>query len=282
MIIRRSAGLAGLVLASLGLLACLAGAVGVWAVKNRAQSVAAAVFTVADDAFEFMATRLVLVNERLDASRQQVDGLAARAQRLQTNETEPEARAEVESLRTTLDAVVSELQAAEGWLDSIEAVARGVNAAAESIAESRAESQSQSRPAESAGATGVRAAKVAEFSNDLAEAVSRLDALREKLLEMRENRMLAREAAEAMIAGAAELDTRLANLSRKIDDLGVRLSEARASSADASRRVRGWITFAAVVLTAVLLWFGASQACVLKTVWRFLQRPPREKASPSS
>jgi hypothetical protein len=270
--------MAGLVLSILGVLACLAGAVGAWAAKNRAQAVAAAVFTAADDAFDFMATRLVLVNERLDSSRQKAGGLAARVQRLQTMDAQAQASDEVESLRRILDTVMSELNDAEAWLDSIEAVAQGVNAAAESIAESQAESPGESKAgAADAGGTraettGVRAAKVGELSAELSEAINRLDTLRSTLLAMRENRVLAREMAAAMIAEAADLDTRLANLAMKVDDLGARVSEARASAVDASRRVQRWITIAAVVLTVALLWFAASQACMLTRAWRLWQR----------
>src|SRR5688572_23717901 len=119
----RAGGLVGVLLASLGLLTCVAGTVAVWAAKNRAQRVTAAVFNASDDALEFIATQLVLVNERLLSSREQVNGLAARAERLKSMQVELAVQAEAEPLTWTLDMLVSELKAAERWLDSIEAVA---------------------------------------------------------------------------------------------------------------------------------------------------------------
>ncbi len=177
-------------LSVVGLLACLAGAAGVWMLKGRVDRAAMAVFTAADDAYEFMHTRLAIVHQRLDSSRERVDGLAARAERLRTMEagSQPEASdaAEIESLRSMLDQVASEMRAAETWLDSIEAVARGVNVAAESIADAR---KAASQPVGGAQDTspGLVAARVAELADGLADAVRRLDALRAKLLEMNSN-----------------------------------------------------------------------------------------------
>ena len=262
-IIRRAAAAAGLVLAILGLLACLGGAVGTWAVKARVQGASAAVFTAADDALEFIGARLVRVNARLDASRPRVNAVAALAGRLQTIEVEPDVQAVADSLRGQLDSVASELKAAEGGLDSIEAMARGLQSAAAAIA-----AASGDPGAAEAGLKGVRAAVVAEFAGDLAQAVSRLEALRAKLLEMRENRLLLREFAVACLTEAADLDTRLANLAGKVDDFRRRVSDARASSAETGRRVHAWIGLGALVLIVALVWLGASQVCMLPRAWR--------------
>ena len=262
-IIRRAAAAAGLGLAILGLLACLGGAVGTWAVKTRVQGASAAVFTAADDALEFIGARLVRVKARLDASRPRVSAVAALAERLQTIEVEPDVKAVAESVRGPLDSVASELQAAEGGLDSIEAVARGVQSAAAAIAAASGDPGAAEK-----GLKGVRAATVAELAGDLAQAINRLEALRAKLLEMRENRLLLREFAVACLAEAADLDTRLANLAGEIDDFRRRVSDARASSADTGRRVHAWIGLGALVLMAALLWLGASQVCMLQRAWR--------------
>lgn len=266
--LRRSAAIAGVVLSVLGLLACLAGAAGVWAIKHRVDGAVTAVFTAADDALEFMASRLVLLQQRIDSTRQQVDGLAARAERLQSMEPEVEARAEIESLRWTLDMLVRDLKAADGWLDSIEAVARGVHSAAASIADSKQAVTSAPAHGIAHEPAGITAAEVIELAGDVADALGKLEVLGAKLLEVRENRILAHDFAAAMVAEAAKLDTRLDNLSKTTEDFNVRVAQARAESVAAGRRVHGWVTYGAIALTAVLLWFGASQVCVLKRAWR--------------
>jgi hypothetical protein len=274
-IIRRSAAAAGLVLAVLGLVTCLAGAAGTWAVKTRAQDAAAAVFTTVDDALEFIGTRVGRVKERLDAARPRVTGLSALAGRLQSIELEADLKALADSLRERLDSAAIALKDAEGRLDPIEAVARGV----QSLAASAAASDDLAEPEK--GVRSVRAATVAEFAGELAKAASRLEALRVRLLEIRENRLLAREFAVACLAEVADLDTRLANLIKRIDEFAVRVSDARVSSADQGRRVHRWIGLGALALAAILVWFAASQVCVMQRAWRGL-RPllgPAESAS---
>ena len=255
-IIRRLAASVGIALAIVGLLACLGGVAGTWAVKVRAQTAAASVFTAADGAFEFIGTRLARVTARLEAIRPRVQGLAGLAQRLQSIELEGDVKAAIESLREHLDAGAAELKASEGALDPIEAVARGVQSAAAAFA-----------------ASSVRASDVAEFAGEVATAASRLDALRAKLLEVRERRLLAREFAAMCLAEAADLDTRLLNLTGRIGALGARISTARASYADTGRRVHTWIALGALVVAGALLWFAASQVCVLQRVATTFRTP---------
>ena len=205
------------------------------------------VFQAADGAFEFIGTRLARVSARLDAIRPRVQGLSGWAKRLQAAERDAELQRAIESVREHLDAAAAELKASEGALDPIEAVARGVESAATAFAPS-----------------SVRASEVAAFAGEVATAASRLDALRAKLLEVRERRLLAREFAVMCLAEATDLDTRLTNVSNRIGELGGRVSTTRASYANTGRRVHTWIAFGALGLAGALLWFAASQVCMLR------------------
>jgi chromosome segregation ATPase len=287
MMIRRSACLASVAISILGLLLCLAGAIGVWASKSRGDRVVSAVFTAGDDAFEFMSSRLALVQQRVDATRRTMGDFSQQAGRLKARfaetssaaENDPSTRADsgaetpgVESLRFSLDEMVSELKAAEGWLDSIEAVARGVHSAADSIAESRQAAATADGNRNEHASKGVTARRVAEISGELADALARLEEVRQRLHQVRENRAITREFVATMIVEATELDSRFANLSSRIDSLNARVLEAKASLAATGQRAHRWISLAAIVLTLVLLWFGVSQAFLLHRAWRFSQR----------
>src|SRR5580765_544505 len=81
-LLRRSAGLGAVLLSVLGLLLCLAGVAGVWAARGRADKLVAASFDTADDAFEFMDTRLGRVTQSLERSRERAGGLSKLAERL--------------------------------------------------------------------------------------------------------------------------------------------------------------------------------------------------------
>lgn len=263
-LIRRSAGMGTILLSVLGLLLCLAGIVGVWACKSRLNEVGVAFFGTADEAFEFMGTRLDRVSMSLEGSRHRIVELSKLARQLETSGAE--ARKELEPLVKIVGDIFAELEAAEHWLESSQAVARGVNRMSEAIA---ASARDHSRE-ESAGVTAQR---VAEFSDAIADALARLDTLRQELITMRENRVLAREIVSAIITRVIELDGRLANLEERVDRFNTRVSTARNSCADLGRRIHWWINFAAVALALVLVWFAVSQVGMMKHAWMFARSP---------
>src|SRR5687768_3630437 len=135
-IIRRSAGLGILLLSVVGLILCTAGIAGVWMGKSRLDHVVEAVFGTADDAFEFMETKLDRVNQALERSRQRVTVLSRLTARLKT--TEADLSTEFEPLLQTLDGVYGELQSAEHWLDASQAIAGGVHRVSDAVVRSEA------------------------------------------------------------------------------------------------------------------------------------------------
>jgi hypothetical protein len=209
------------------------------------------------------------VTQSLERSRERAGGLSTLAERLTAAADAADANmpADAEPLLQAIDAAYRELQAAEQWLDASEAVARGVNRIAESAAASRAEaSQPDASPDSSSGVT---AKKVAEFSADVADAIVRLEVIRQGLIDLRAKRTLAREFAARTIARVADLDRRLANLSSRIGAFQLRVAAARAACAELGRNIRWWTAFAAVAITLVLLWFAGSQIGMTVHGWRF-------------
>src|SRR4029077_351918 len=99
---------------------------------------------------------------------------------------------EFEPLLKTLDDVCVELKSAEHWLDSSEAVARGVNR----MSEAMVLSQSAASREEWAGVTAKR---VAELSAGVADALARLQVMRQELIDLRDKKMLAREFAARVV-----------------------------------------------------------------------------------
>ena len=63
---------------------------------------------------------------------------------------------------------------------------------------------------------------------------------------------MAREFAAMIIAEVAELDARLEKAREKVVDFDARVSESRAESAAASRRVQRWIIGAAIVVMGII------------------------------
>ena len=245
----------------------MAGAAGVWVGKSRLDTVAAALFGTADEAFDFLGTRLDRVNERLDTSRDRVSGLSRLAERLKT--TDADLSADFEPMLRTVDEVYGQLQAAEHWLDSSEAVARGVNRVSGAMAASQAASREAGD--EGAESVGVTAERVAELSAGVADALARLQVIRRELIELRDKKTLAREFAGAMLTRVTELSAKLANLSARIEAFGARVSAARASCVDLGRNVQWWTHFASLMLMLVLSWFAVSQISRMRLGYRLVR-----------
>ena len=176
--------------------------------------------------------------------------------------------AAAEPLRQTIESAYAELQSAEHWLDSSEAVARGVHRIAASAAASQ-ENGSQEDASAPQSARGVNARKVAEFSADVADAIARLEAIRQGLIDLRENRTIAREFAARTITRAAELDDKLASLSSRIAAFQLRVAASRANCAELGRNIQWWVAFVAIAITLVLLWFAGSQVGMMVHGRRF-------------
>lgn len=265
-IVRRAAGIAAVLFSVVGLILCIASIAGVGIGRNRIDSISTALFATADDAFVLMETGLDRVHLALENSRRRVSELSNRAERIRN--TTVDLKSEIEPLAQAIDAVCIELQAAEHRLDSLQAIAGGVNNVAMAVVESKQSASRDGGDADGA-AHGVTAQRVAEIAAGLADALSRLQALRQELVTLRENSVLAREIAAGVITHAAELESRLANVSERVDDLRARVRAAKASSADLGRRVHWWTAFALVTLILVFLWFAISQIVMMKSGWRF-------------
>jgi hypothetical protein len=216
--IRRSAGVGTIFLAILGLLFCLAGIAGVGVGKSYLDPMINALFATADEAFEFMETRLHRVQQTLDKSRERVSDISMLAERLKAMEAD--ASIEFEPLIQAFDEVFDELKSAERGLGSSQAIARGVNRISESIASSEAALWH-------ANSDGVRARKIAEFSAAVEDAIARLQLMRQELIDLRNKGELARRTAATIIIRLTELDERLAQVSARILNFSVMVSTKR-------------------------------------------------------
>ncbi len=270
-IIRRAVGIAAVAFSVVGLILCIASIMGLCIGKNRIETIVTALFTTADDAFGVMETRLDRVDQAVENSRQRISDLSSRAERIKN--TTADLGSEIEPLAQAIDAAYSELQAAENWLDSLQAIAGGVNRMAMSVVASK-ENAPRDGGESARESDGVTAQRVAEISAGVADALARLQALRQELIDLRENRILAREFAAAAITRVAELDARLSSVSASIDEFDARVAAAKTSCAELGHRVHWWTAFVMITLMLVFLWFAISQIVMMKSGWRIARHVP--------
>ena len=185
-------GFAAILLSIIGVFLCTAGLVALWRVKRRLDAVGKAVFAGADDAFAFVDGNLERVKEVLQSSRRRLSGIASLAERLR--DAEADTRKASEPLLQSLDAVFQELQAAQSWLESSHAVAKGVSCVAEAVVSS----QYAAAHEEWAGIAVAR--RVQEMSESVADILARLEVVRQELVELRDTGRFAREVAIRVVA----------------------------------------------------------------------------------
>lgn len=265
--IRRSVGVGAILMAFLGLLLCTAGIAGVWVGKSYLDPMNDALFATADEAFEFMETRLHRVQQTLNKSRERVRDISVRAGRLKTMKAE--ASIEFVPLFQTLDELLDDLTSAEQWLDASQAIARGVNRVSETVASSETADLREK-------SDGLTARKVEEFSAAVVDAIARLELVRQEFIDVRDKGELARRTAATVIIRLTDLDERLGQVSARILKFNAKVSATRASSVELGQRIHWWTAFATVMLVLVMFWFAISQIGMMKHGWRFA----RSSASP--
>ncbi len=262
---RRATGYAILLLALLGLLLCLGGIAGTWWAKSRVDTVGAAVFKAADEAFGFVDVKLELIKQGLGRSRSRVVDLSRIAERLKNSNTD--VRQECQPLLETLADIHQELKWAESWLDSSQVLADGINQiSAAALSSDFAATQPDSK------AVAV-AREVHGLSASVADALAKLQALRAELVKLQESGVLARTVTLGIIDRVAVLDAKVADLSARIDQFDATVMTTRAAFAEQSRKLHWWTLAAAIALSFLPLWFGYSQIVVGLLGWRRAHPP---------
>ncbi len=259
-VLKKSIGFGVVVCSVVGLLLCLAGIVGVWMVKSRVKAIGNAAFSAADDSLDFVNAKSDRVQQALNKSRQRVGWISKAAERLQ-DET-ADARKESEPLLLALDEVFRELKAAESWLDSCHAVASGLSRVSEAVVSSEYAASHE----DSAGIA--IAQRIQELSESVADALAKLQSVRQELVALRDTGKLARTVVVTIVAHVADLDGKVANLSARLEKFDSKVAHAKASVAEVRLKVRWWIRIAAVALTVLMAWFGVSQIGMIGRGWR--------------
>lgn len=269
----RLIGLGAILLSVVGLLVCLAGIVGLWTVKSRVNAIGNAAFSAADDSLAFVDAKIDRVKEALDKSRQRVGWISKAAERLR--DVKADARKESEPLLQALDEVFQQLRAAGSWLDSCDAVASGVSKLSEAVVTSEYAASHED-------ATGIAIAqRIQELSEAVTDALANVQSVRQELVDLRDTGKVAQEVVATVVAHVVDLDGKLANLSARLENVGSKVTQTKASVDVLHQRLHWWTAFAAVALTVLLAWFGISQIGMVGHGWRCFRSDLKSAAAPT-
>jgi methyl-accepting chemotaxis protein len=250
--IRRSAGLGIILLASVMLILCLAGIVGVWLAKSRVDAIGDSIFKAADISLAFMDEKLDRIENVFKNGEGRIGLISNAVDHLPEKGTE--IKTETVSLLKSLDEEVFEpLKTAETWIDSTRAVAVGVGKVSEAVAISEyAATHKESMGVEIAE-------RLQSCSESLIEILATLEEVRQRLIDIRDDVASARRIAASVVARLAQIETRMANLCKRIESVHARIIEMKGAVSDLSDGFRWWTMLAGVLLSLLLAWFAASQ-----------------------
>jgi hypothetical protein len=266
-VIRRSAGSGVILLASVVLILCFAGIIGVWSMKSRIDVLGDKVFEAAEDSLAFMDVKLDRIEGAFKNSHRRVGLLSKGVNRLPQKETE--AKAEATSLLKTLDEGVFEpLKSAQTWLDSTHAVAVGVDKISEAVVSSKYAASHE----DSVGVA--MAGQLQDVSEAVAGILTTLKEVRQGLVDIRADVLSARRIALMIVARLAQVEKRMADLCGRIERFHARVAGMKGEIAAVRGDFRWWTMLGAVLVTFLLIWFAASQIGMVLHGWSLAKRQP--------
>ena len=250
--IRRSAGLGIILLASAMMILCLAGIVGIWLVKCRVDAMGNCIFKAADNSLNFMDEKLDRIEIAFKNGNRRIGLISNAVNHLP--EKGAEIKTETISLLKSLDEEVFEpLKTAETWIDSTQAVAVGVGKVSEAVVTSE-------YAATHKDSMGVEMAeRLQSCSESLVEILTTLQEVRQGLIDIRDDAASARRIAARIVARLAQIDTRMANLCKRIEKVHAGIIEMKGAVSDLRDRFQWWTMLGAVLLNLLLVWFAVSQ-----------------------
>ena len=267
-VIRRSAGSGVILLASVVLILCFAGIIGVWNTKSRIDVLGDKVFEAAEDSLAFMDEKLDRIEGAFKNSHRRVGLLSKGVNRL--SQKESDAKAEAASLLKTLDEEVLEpLKSARTWLDSTHAVAVGVGKVSEAVVSSKYAASHE----DSVGVA--MAGQVQDVSEAVAGMLTTLKEVRQGLIDIHADVLSARRIALTIVARLAQVEKRMENLCGRIERFHARVAGMKGEIAAVRGDFQWWTMLGAVLVTLLLIWFAASQIGMVLHGWSLAKRQSR-------
>ena len=259
-VIRRSAGLSIISIASVFLILCFAGIIGVWNAKSLMEVFGDKVFEAAEVSLVFMDEKLDRIEGGFQNIHRRVGLLSRGVGRLPSKETEAKAEA-ASHLKTLNEEVFEPLKSAQTWLDSTHAVAVGVGKVSEAVVSSKYAASHE----DSMGVA--MAEQLREISESVVEILTTLKEVRQGLIDIRDDVLSARRIALRIVARLAQVEKRMANLCGRIERFRARVVEVQGEIAVVKGIFHWWTMLGAVLATLLLVWVAASQIGMVLHGW---------------
>jgi hypothetical protein len=265
----RLIGLAALGLGGIGLVGCLAGLIGIWAVRPSFLRSSVEVLDTADEGLKLVFEKTTRADELLKAIRGIVDPVTGKILKLaekgeRTSGDDKELKGVEEALARRVgqvDAIAELAESAVGLLNRTPRLTKSL------------------RLPISRGAAGPAPV---ETSQDSAKALSRLakavENVRETLAKLREKKQVQKDVVAAVVRLAREVDSELEFVASTLERVRQKASERGQEVADLRTAAPAWTNWAAVIGSVVSVWMGLGQFVLLRLGWDWIRAAPPKRA----
>jgi hypothetical protein len=258
----RVTGFAALGLGSIGLVACLAGLIGIWTVRPSFLRSSVEVLETADEGLKLVDEKTTRADELLKAIRKIVDPVTGKILKLaDKGERTPDDEKELKRIE----------QALERRLAQVDAIAELAETAVALLNRTPKLTKSLRLPI-SKGAVG---GAPTETSQDSSKALSRLakalENVRDNLAKFREDKQAQKEVVAAVVRLAREVDSESTFVESKLERVRQKAAEFGEEVADLQIAVPEWTNWAAVIGSVVLVWMGLGQIVLSRRGWDWIR-----------
>jgi hypothetical protein len=254
----RVPGIAALGLGGIGLVGCLAGLIGLWAVRPLFLRSSVEVLDTANGGLSLVGEKTTRADELVKAVRGIVDPVTGKILKLLTK---GERTADDEK---ELDQIEEALARRLGQVDAIAEQAE----TAVTLLNRTPHLTKSLRFFTSPGAAGGAAPETSQDSSEsLARVAKALQSVRENLDKFRKDKQAQKEVVTAVVRLAGEVDGELKLVESKLERVRQKAAELGTEVADLRTAVPAWTNGAAVIGSVVLVWMGLGQFVLSRWGW---------------
>jgi hypothetical protein len=246
----RAIGFAAFGLGGTGLVACLAGLIGIWTVRPSFLRSSAEVLDTADGGLKLVDEKTTRADELLKAIRGIVDPVTGKILKLaDKGQRTPDDEKELKRIEEALDR----------RLGQVDAIAELAGTAITFLNRTPQLTRSLRLPT----AQGVMGRAPAGTSQDTSKALARLAKalanVREKLAKFREDKQVQKEVVAAVVRLTREVDRELTLVASKLERVRQKAAELGREVADLRSAIPVWTNRVAVIGSVVFVWVGLGQ-----------------------
>jgi hypothetical protein len=265
----RVIGFAALALGGIGLVGCLAGLIGIWAVRPSFLRSSVEVLDTADGGLKVVDEKTTRADKLLKAIRGIVDPVTGKILKLadkgnRTPDDEKELKQIEEALARRLgqvDRIAEQAETAVTFLNRTPQLTRSLLLPTSPGGVGRA-------PAESSQ----------DSSSALSRLAKALKTIRENLAKLRENKQVQKEVVAAIVRLAGKVDSELNFVESKLERVRQKAAELGTEVADLRTTVPTWTNWTAVIGSIVLVWMGLGQLVLSRWGWDWIRAATPNRA----